>query len=904
MPFPFRPSLLAVACAQALILTGCGGGSSSHADAGQYLQSNNNPLAGSTALGVGAGTDGAFSSLKDFSVHAGDDQQADKGVMVVLNGKVELPAGDTVSTFQWTQIAGPTVTLTGSNTATLQIQTPDVDEADVLTFRLTVTDKDGNKASDTASVAVSALKPFARMSGVTVGEGAGVAKLVVTLSEIPKKPVTLNFEVQPVTAQLGSDYGIASGEVAFAAGQQTATIEIPIINDTIPEDTESFLVKLLDNNSVGLAIETVLVNIIDDDISTDVAARALLGPISGATVTVTDFISKNVLCTTKTNASNDLTQAGRFSIPAACIKTGSPKLITISGGSDIDADDNQQLDATPTTIKRNFHAVVVPSTIDFSKELHVSAVTEAAYLRSTLTALADDNAVLANINQSAAALLKQDLNSDQKIDAADLLYWDPIQDRSKFKKALGLLDSTRDSILNGVETDTDLTNLATRLFVDPIGTFYTANSAESTYYVLNVDVSAVDNNQLYFAMTTPQGRAKFVTSAYSLNLTDPASITKTLLAPSLTNVFGIGAEAVAGNLVLRTSVGNAYGENLDIIPVAVSGQPSRGEFDGVRPYGINYFDYSQNGLVIGAQNYYDTNGQQNFLRIGEISSAGLNANVNNPGDVLDMRSSSECAATSGKGRGRIENIIYKVKVLDTHTIAAFYHSDCFYSNESSSNFQNIVGVYSVEPGNKFKLQNKVVLNADLNDSAVLSSSYDVKDAAMKGSQLYVVSPAVGLRRIDLDSGQVKETLDASINGVGTYNYQIPEEISIDGSNLYELIRNTQYVSEALSSAAIVARFDVNDPSAVKETGRLTVDGAGECAILEPGTMPQALPWLSGRTMSVSNGNLILNFSYAGMTEGTTAQNYNYLGILVFDANDVIGTKTFFSDRAFTSGCTG
>ncbi len=892
MPFPFRPSLLAVACAQAFILTGCGGGSSSHADAGQYLQGNNNPLAGSTALGVGAGSDGAFSSLKDFSVHAGDDQQADKGVMVVLNGKVDLPAGDTVSTFQWTQIAGPTVTLTGANTATLQIQTPDVDEADVLTFRLTVTDKDGNKASDTASVAVSALKPFARMSGVTVGEGAGVAKLVVTLSEIPKKPVTLNFEVQPVTAQLGSDYGIASGEVAFAAGQQTATIEIPIINDTIAEDTESFLVRLLDNNSVGLAIETVLVNIIDDDISTDVTARALLGPISGATVTVTDFISKNVLCTTTTNSSNDLTQAGRFAIPAACIKTGSPKLITISGGSDIDADDNQQLDASPTSIKRDFHAIVVPSTIDFSKELHVSAITEAAYLRSTLTTLADDNAVLANINQSAAALLKQDLNSDQKIDAADLLYWDPVQDRSKFKKALGLLDSTRDSILNGVETDADLTNLATRLFVDPIGTFYADNLSEFAD-ASSVSVSSLDANRIFYA-TNHYRQTGQISSIHALNYTEPTAIVQSDLFSQPLNRIADAVEAIAGTAVIRSGSGGGYGEHLDIFPVTVSGTSSSDIFDSVNGYGLYNLDYSQTGLVVGSQNYNDGSGQQQFLRIGQISSAGLNTNAANPGSVIAMKALSQCAAVPDITPISINNTVYKVKVLDSHTVAAFYDSYCFYNNESANDFKKMVGIYSVESGNIFVSKQQIALDDYANTE---TNAFDVKDAVLSGSQLYVINTNSGLRRIDIASGQIKETVNPAINTSTPNLQQEPEELILDGSNLYELVREIQYdASQNISTQAIVSRFDINNPEAIKTTGSLGIPDAGECAILSAFTTQ-----ISGRTMSVAGGSLVLNFVYSTVQAGASI---NYLGSLLFDGSDLIGTKKYYSDHTFTNSCSG
>lgn len=893
MPIPFRPSILALACAHAVLLSGCGGGSTSHNDAAQYLEGNDNPRAGSSALGVDTGPDGAYSSIDGFNVRAGDNQQADQGVSVVFNGQVSLPTGDSLASLQWTQIDGPVATMQGASTSTLVIEAPHVESVETLTFRLTATDMNGNKASDTVSVVVSALKPFARVTGTTVNESAGVASLEVTLSEIPHSAVNLNYEIQAVTAQLNSDYSAATGQISFAAGQQKATISIPLLNDDAIEPTETFLVKLLANDSVGVAIDSAFVSILDDDSSAPVAARALLGPIAGAEVSVTDFFTKQIYCRTTTNSSNDLAQAGKFTLPASCIKSGAPKLITVSGGRDLDANDDGQLDSEPVNISLDFHAVVVPEITDFTKQLNVSAITEAAYLRAGLAELGSADAIKENYNQSANALLKQDLNSDKKIDAADLLYWNPSNDRQKFKKSLSLLDSTKNAILYGVESNSDLTALAEHLLVDPMGLLYADDAAEfgSAYRTF---VSALDNNRVFYA-TVHYFQSGPNTAVHNVNLTDPTAITQTnLFAQPLPRAFD-AVEAMAGNIVLRTGVGNVYGESLDIFPVTATGNSSTAEFDGMSRGTMSPIDYAQNGLVIGVPFNYEGDTSGRFLRIGQVASGGFNANTSHPGSNLSFRRNADCPATSGGAALiRANNTLYKVKVLNANTVAAFYHSECFYNNESASGYQNRVGIYSIAANNIFNLQSQIVLDTDAAAGISGHFYYEVKDALLSGSQLYTIAYNTGLRQINTANGAVK-TINPSIFSSEPFQLQTPMELSRVGSNIFELVRDINYASQNYTSRAIVVKFDASNVEAVSEVGRLSIEGAGSCALLT-----DALTNISGRSMSVSGGNLLLSFAQQGFLDG----QYNYLGMLLFDANDIFGTKTYFSERNFSNLCEG
>ncbi len=75
---------------------------------------------------------------------AGPDQTAGEGVSVLLGGSNSYDADDGISDYQWSQIDGPPVIITGDGTDRAMITTPDVSAAGiVLRFRLKVTDGHG-----------------------------------------------------------------------------------------------------------------------------------------------------------------------------------------------------------------------------------------------------------------------------------------------------------------------------------------------------------------------------------------------------------------------------------------------------------------------------------------------------------------------------------------------------------------------------------------------------------------------------------------------------------------------------------------------------------------------------------------------------------------------------------------
>ena len=77
-----------------------------------------------------------------FFVNAGVDQTVQIGTEVTLVGAAGSPDG-TITSYQWSQIAGVAVELTDDNTSTASFTAPMLTTDAILTFRLIVNDDRG-----------------------------------------------------------------------------------------------------------------------------------------------------------------------------------------------------------------------------------------------------------------------------------------------------------------------------------------------------------------------------------------------------------------------------------------------------------------------------------------------------------------------------------------------------------------------------------------------------------------------------------------------------------------------------------------------------------------------------------------------------------------------------------------
>ena len=94
------------------------------------------------------------------------------------------------------------------------------------------------------------------IADVTVTEGIdGTADFVVSLNRAAKTPVRVSYSTNELTgssaATEGSDYEARSGTLTFAPGETSKTVSVPILDDTVNEDAETFELEL--SNLTGAA---------------------------------------------------------------------------------------------------------------------------------------------------------------------------------------------------------------------------------------------------------------------------------------------------------------------------------------------------------------------------------------------------------------------------------------------------------------------------------------------------------------------------------------------------------------------------------------------------------------------------------------------------------------------------
>lgn len=125
-----------------------------------------------------------------------------------------------------------------------------------------------------------------------VGEGGGNVTLTVSRAGSTAGAASVPYSTASGSAASGTDFTARSGILSLAAGAVSATIAVPIINDTVYEGDEAFTVSLGTPTGATLgANRTASVKIVDNDVAASYAFSAVTyGVNEGApavTVTVT-----------------------------------------------------------------------------------------------------------------------------------------------------------------------------------------------------------------------------------------------------------------------------------------------------------------------------------------------------------------------------------------------------------------------------------------------------------------------------------------------------------------------------------------------------------------------------------------------------------------------------------------
>ena len=162
----------------------------------------------------------------------------------------------------YTSTSGTLTFSAGQRTATIEV--PVIDDSDeeqdeTFTVRLanpagaTIEDDEGiGTIRDDDGTSPPPL-PVLTIGDATVDEGGGPAEFTVTANAESSGTMTVDYETADDSATAGDDYTSTSGTLTFSAGQRTATIEVPVIDDSDEEQDETFKVRLA--NPAGATIE-------------------------------------------------------------------------------------------------------------------------------------------------------------------------------------------------------------------------------------------------------------------------------------------------------------------------------------------------------------------------------------------------------------------------------------------------------------------------------------------------------------------------------------------------------------------------------------------------------------------------------------------------------------------------
>ncbi|MGF1778227.1 glycosyl hydrolase family 18 protein [Vibrio nomapromontoriensis] len=217
------------------------------ADNGDILNAMHEGLAGGTP------------SNRAPVANAGVDQQVEGPVSVSLSGANSTDSDGVIASYAWVQTSGSPLVLVGENSATLNVDVPEVTQVTSYGFTLTVTDNAGAANSDTVTVTVTPKNtpplntaPIAQISGPTT---AAVNDQVVLdasgSSDADSDPLTFSWQAPAalnVTSQ-GSILSFTAPSVAVDTNYQFTLS----VSDGSLTSTATHIVKVIADNSGGIA---------------------------------------------------------------------------------------------------------------------------------------------------------------------------------------------------------------------------------------------------------------------------------------------------------------------------------------------------------------------------------------------------------------------------------------------------------------------------------------------------------------------------------------------------------------------------------------------------------------------------------------------------------------------------
>jgi len=157
----------------------------------------------------------------------------------------------------------------GEPSETMLVRIAETSGADIANQIATVTIND----DDTNSV-----RPELSVVGATVNEGDGSVSATVRLSEATGSAVSLLIFTQLASATPGTDYYGRTESLTIPAGSTTGSFTIQILDDAVPESTETILVRATGvQGDVDIVQDRDIIEILDNDTNSGRPELSVLG---------------------------------------------------------------------------------------------------------------------------------------------------------------------------------------------------------------------------------------------------------------------------------------------------------------------------------------------------------------------------------------------------------------------------------------------------------------------------------------------------------------------------------------------------------------------------------------------------------------------------------------------------
>ncbi|MFM7131325.1 MAG: Calx-beta domain-containing protein, partial [bacterium] len=241
-----------------------------------------------TATGTGTINDNdpeIFLSIADVRLVEGDSGTTDAVFPVTISGPCEADISFNYATLDGTATAGSDYIATSGTIVipvgqtSAQIRVPVISDLMIepyqKTFIVNLTNPVNVTLTKTSASATivdnDSAGTFAFAQGAySVNENDPTGKVVITVNRTNGGlgQVSIPYTLAGISATTGADFAAAGGTVNFTDGQLTATIEVPIVNDTLVEGAETFSVILGTPSTSAASLGTpssITVSIISED---------------------------------------------------------------------------------------------------------------------------------------------------------------------------------------------------------------------------------------------------------------------------------------------------------------------------------------------------------------------------------------------------------------------------------------------------------------------------------------------------------------------------------------------------------------------------------------------------------------------------------------------------------------